>query len=324
MGPGLSVLAATWLLLIALFATATAPARAEPCKPSPMSPETHASGIPAGIRAEPDLPYADTAHPRQRLDLYLPASPPTSQPLPLVVFFHGGAFLGGDRKPESAPADPCGLNLLLAMVASGNYAAASIGYRLSPEALWPAQIHDAKAAIRWLRAHAARYHLDPGRIGVLGTSAGGHLAAMLGTSGGVASLEGDLGRHRDVSSRVTCVVDQYGPTDFLALHGPDNRSPDTPAAKLIGGPLPDHREAVRSASPITWAAAASPPFLIIHGTQDPVVSFAQSELLFAALQRAGVAATLVPVIGGGHGGFSGPELAPRIRAFLDQHLRSWP
>lgn len=285
-----------------------------------MSPQTHAPGIPPGIRAEPDLPYADTAHPRQRLDLYLPESPQTT-PLPLVVFFHGGAFLWGNRKPESSPGDPCGLDLLLAMVADGDYAAASVGYRLSPDALWPAQIHDAKAAIRWLRANAADHGLDPGRIGVLGTSAGGHLAAMLGTSSGVASLEGNLGRHLHVSSRVTCVVDEYGPTDFLALHGPDNYAPDTPAAKLIGGPLPDHPEAVRSASPITYVNASSPPFLILHGTQDPVVSFAQSELLVAALRRAQADATFIPVAGGGHGGFPGAELAPRIRAFLDQHLR---
>lgn len=304
------------ILAVVLILVACLPALAQDHKPGligPQGPET--------IRSELDLPYAATDSPRQRLDLYLPKSPRGKKPLPLVVFIHGGAFIWGDRKPERGAGDPSGLNLMLSMVASGEYAGASLGYRLSKEAIWPGQIHDCKAAIRWLRANAKKYHFDPDHIGVIGTSAGGHLAAMIGTSGGVTALEGKLGSHLDVSSRVACIVDQYGPTDFLALHGENNRSPDTPAAKLIGGPLPDNLEAARSASPITYIVANNPPFLIIHGTNDPVVNFTQSERFFSALQGAGVDATFIRVIGGGHGNFPTPEVPLRIRAFFDKHLR---
>lgn len=279
------------------------------------------SRIPAGIRSEPDLSYAANGNPRQRLDLYLPKSPKGLKPLPVVVFIHGGAFIWGDRKPEAGEGDPAGLNLMLSMVASGEYAGASIGYRLSNEAIWPAQIHDCKAAIRWLRGNAAKYKLDPNRIGVMGTSAGGHLSAMLGASAGVPAMEGELGKFLGVSSQVRCVVDEYGPTDFLALHGEHNRSPDTPAAKLIGGPVPDHLEAAQGASPMTYIGASTSPALLIHGTKDPVVNFTQSEMFYSALRKAGVDATLIPVTGGGHGNFSSPEVSERIRAFFDRHLR---
>ncbi len=273
------------------------------------------------LRAELDIPYADNENPRQRLDLYLPLTSKSERPLPLVVFIHGGAFLAGDRKPDPLPGDPCGIRLMLARVASGKYAGASVGYRLSPEATWPAQIQDCKAAIRWLRANARTYGIDPARIGVMGTSAGGHLAAVLGTSGGVAEMDGKLGSHLGESSRVACVVDEYGPTDFLELHGRDNRSPDTPAAKLIGGPLPDNLNATRSASPLTYVAPDNPPFLIIHGNKDGVVSIRQSERLVDELKKKGVDVTFVLVPDGGHGGFRAPEIPGRITAFFDRCLK---
>jgi acetyl esterase/lipase len=286
----------------------------------PVSPGQETPAWPA-VRSRLDLPYAASDNPRQRLDLYWPRTPQREGPLPLIVFIHGGAFLYGDRKPDPQPGDPCGIRLMLALVASGRYAGASLGYRLSAEATWPAQIHDCKAAIRWLRANARQYGIDPGRIGVMGTSAGGHLAAVLGTSGGVAEMDGGLGCCLGESSRVTCVVDEYGPTDFLELHGCGNRSPDTPAAKLIGGPLPDHPKAARSASPMTYVASDNPPFLVIHGTKDGVVSIRQSERLVAALQSKGVDVAFVPVPGGGHGGFRAQEIPDRIAAFFDRCLR---
>src|SRR6185437_7517091 len=165
-------------------------------------------------------------------------------------------------------------------------------YRLSGEATWPAQIHDCKAAIRWLRANAAKYGLDPDRIGVTGASAGGHLAAMLGLGGGVAALEGDVGPHTGVSSRVKCVVDQFGPSDLLAMadHSSriDHNAPDSPESKLIGGALQENKEKARAASPITYISRDDPPFLILHGTEDPLVPFNQSERLAEALKTVGV------------------------------------
>ena len=241
--------------------------------------------IPDSVRVELDVPYAATDNPRQRLDLYVPKAAKSEKPLPLVVFIHGGAFRAGDKRT--------GWPMIARLVTSGEYVGASVGYRLSGEITWPAQIHDCKAAIRWLRANAKKYNIDPDRIGVIGTSAGGHLVAMLGTSGSVAELEGTIGAHTDVSSRVTCVVDEFGPTDFLALYGGHNMSPDNPEAQLIGGPLGGKPEAARSASPITFVSADDPPILVIHGTKDPAVNFNQSERFAEALKKAGVDVTFV-------------------------------
>jgi acetyl esterase/lipase len=195
----------------------------------------------------------------------------------------------------------------------------SVGYRLSGEAIWPAQIYDCKAAIRWLRANAARYKIDERRIGVTGHSAGGHLVALLGTSGDVQELEGENG-HPEYSSRVACVVDLCGPSDFphfLEQRGSGGRSS---VVKLFGGPPADHPAAARAASPVTWASADDPPFLIFHGTEDRTVPFAQSETLAEALKAAGVDVTFVRMEGAGHG-LPGRELSERRRNFFERHLR---
>ena len=264
------------------------------------------------VKAELDVPYAATDNPRQRLDLFVPARPAAGAPLPVVVFIHGGGWQNGDKAQGRA--------VVGRFAESGLCAAASIGYRLSGEAMWPAQIHDCKAAIRWLRAHAGEYGLDPDRIAVIGQSAGGHLAALLGTSGDVAALEGTLGDHAGAGSRVACVIDCYGPTDLLAL-GPRHAGSGSSPARLLGGPIAENERAAREASPITYVSADDPPFLFIHGTDDPVVPFGQSELLAATLAKAGVEALLVPVTGGGHGNFQTPAVMERIRAFLLRHLR---
>jgi acetyl esterase/lipase len=269
--------------------------------------------IPESVRVEFDIPYAATDNPRQRLDLYLPKTAASAKPLPLVALIHGGAFRAGDKRT--------GWPMIARLVTSGEYAGASIGYRLSGEVKWPAQIYDCKAAIRWLRANAGKYNFDPHRIGVLGTSAGGHLVAMLGTSGNITELEGTLGEHRATSSRVACVVDEFGPTDFLALYGGHNMSPDNPEAQLIGSPLGARPDAARSASPITFVSADDSPFLVIHGTDDPAVAFNQSERFAAALKKAGVDVTFVRVAGAGHGNFRSPEVPRRVQLFFDKHLR---
>jgi dipeptidyl aminopeptidase/acylaminoacyl peptidase len=143
---------------------------------------------------------------------------------------------------------------------------------------------------------------------------------MLGTSGGVAELEGDVGPYKGVSSRVVCVVDQFGPSDFLAMGG-DHDSPGSPESQLIGGALQENKDKARGASPITYVTRDDPPFLIFHGTKDPLVPFNQSERLAAALNEAGVSCLFVPVEGAGHGGFRSPEVMKRIRQFFDKHLR---
>jgi len=268
--------------------------------------------LPASVQVKKDIPYAATTDPRQTLDLYLPKAPKGNGPLPVVVNIHGGAFKMGDKN--------IGVRQIADLVASGEYAAASINYRLSGQAIWPAQIHDCKAAIRWVRAHAKEYNLDPDKIGVIGGSAGGHLVAMLGTSGGVESLEGDVGPHKGVSSKVACVVDQFGPSDLLAMGG-GHDSPGSPESELIGGALQENKDKARDASPISYVTRDDSPFLILHGTKDPMVPFNQSERLAAALQDTGVSCVFVPVEGAGHGGFRSPEVPKRIRQFFDKHLR---
>lgn len=267
---------------------------------------------PASVKAELDIPYAGTDNPLQRLDLYLPKTRKDDKPLPVVVFIHGGAWRAGNKRG--------GFGTLSPLVQSGEYAGASVGYRLTGEAIWPAQIHDCKAAIRWLRAKAKKYNLDPNKIGVTGTSAGGHLVAMLGTTGDVPGLEGKLGDHLKESSRVTCVVDQFGPTNLLAMGGSHN-NPNSPESKLVGGAVQENKEAARKASPTSYVSKDDPPFLLIHGTNDPLVPFNQSELLHEALKKAGVESVLVPVQGGGHGGFRTNEVGQRLRQFFDKYLR---
>jgi acetyl esterase/lipase len=240
------------------------------------------------------------------LDLYLPEK--GQKPMPLIIWIHGGAWLGGS-KDNPSPA--------LRFTRDG-YAVAQVGYRLSPEAKFPAQIHDCKAAVRWLRAKAAKYELEPNRFAAWGASAGGHLVALLGASGGMPELEGNVNDLK-TSSRVQVVVDWFGPTDFLQIGNAESDlkhdAPDSPESKLIGGPLLENKDKAAKASPITYVSKDAPPFLIMHGDRDRTVPFNQSELLYAALMKAGVEVTFVPVKGAGHG-FGGPEAIAPVRDFL--------
>ena len=236
--------------------------------------------------------------------------PRRTAPCPSSCGFTGAAGTAGSK--EGCPAVP--------LVAKG-YAAASINYRFSQHALFPAQIEDCKAAIRWLRANAKKYNLDAGHIGVWGASAGGHLVALLGTTGGVKELEG-TGGNLDQSSRVQCVVDWFGPTDFAKMGGWQDK-PDSPMAQLVGGPVRDRQELAAKANPITYVGKDSAPFLIMHGEEDKLVPMNQSELLDEALRKAGVESTLVRVPKNGHGGpgFTTPENRKKIEEFFDKHLK---
>jgi acetyl esterase/lipase len=236
---------------------------------TPGAAQPPGSRLPEAVKLEADIPYAGTDNPRQRLNLLLPKTPKDDRPLPVIVHIHGGAWLGGDRAG--------GHGRLASYVAGGEYAGVAVGYRLTREATWPAQIHDCKAAIRWIRANAKKHNLDPDKIGVIGESAGGHLVAMLGTSGGVKELEGNLGAHKEVSSRVQCVVDEFGPAELLAMQGAggrmDHDGPNSPEGKLVGGRVSEKKDVAIAASPVTHVSADDPPFLIIHGNKDPIVPY---------------------------------------------------
>ncbi len=268
--------------------------------------------LPAGTAVQRDLPYVTNGHERQKLDLYLPAE---GENLPLIIHIHGGAFRAGSKEG----------GVPLAYLNKG-YAIASINYRLSQHAIFPAQIEDCKAAVRWLRAHAVEYRLDPDRFAAWGPSAGGHLAAMLGTTGDSGLFE--VGEHLDQSSGVQAVVDYFGPTDFLQMdahrlpngmmHDPAN----SPESQLVGGAIQENKEKTARANPITYITAKDPPFLICHGDRDPLVPHHQSELLEAALKKAGVPVIFYTVEGAGHGWSNRPKVDELTSQFLEDHLKS--
>lgn len=268
-----------------------------------------------GYRITADIPYAGTDNPRQMLDLALPEKRKSDRALPVVAFIHGGGWRNGSKNG--------GLRRLAPYLQAGGCAGVSIGYRLSDEAKWPAQIHDCKAAIRWLKANARKYNLDPDRIAVHGTSAGGHLVAMLGVTGDNAELNGQLGPHVDEDNRVACVVDYFGPTELLTMDDHPSKivhnAPDSPESLLIGGAIQKNREKTRNASPITHVSKDDAPILIGHGTEDELVAYQQSVDFHAKLKKAGVDSTLITVKGAGHG-LGGRELQSLVTRFLAIHL----
>ncbi len=265
-----------------------------------------------------DVDYGGTKNPRQTLDLVLLKSrEKDTVPVPLIVFIHGGAWRAGSKES--------GLGNLAPFVESGKFAGATINYRLTSEAQWPAQIHDCKAAIRWLRAHGKEYGYDGDKIAVWGSSAGGHLVAMLGVSGGVVALEGDVGDFDDTDSRVQAVIDYFGPSEMLTMGDHDStmdhNAADSPESLLVGGAIQENKDKAKAASPVTYVDKDDAPFLIVHGDKDPLVPFPQSVTLDAMLGEAGVSSTLIRIGGGGHGqGFDANELRPRIEAFLRKTL----
>ena len=259
-----------------------------------------------------DVEYVPGGHGRHKLDIYLP--PKSGQePLPVIVWIHGGAWRAGGKK--ECPVKP---------FVSKGYAVASINYRLSQHAVFPAQIEDCKAAIRFLRANADKYGFDPNGFGVWGASAGGHLAALLGTSGDTKDF--DKGENLGVSSRVQAVCDYFGPTDFTRMGSSwsrmDHDAADSPESLLIGGPVQENKRKCQRANPITYVTKDAPPFLIVHGEKDPLVPHNQSEILYQALQKAGVRAKFHTVAGGGHGGFKDPAIERMVVDFFEKHLKS--
>lgn len=288
--------------------------QAQPASPGTNGPPGSLRQLPPDARVLRDIEYVPDGHQRQKLDLYLPAQ--TNHSLPLVIWVHGGAWRGGSK--NDCPARR--------FVARG-YAVASIGYRLSQHAVFPAQVEDCKAAVRWLRAHAKEYQLDADRFGAWGSSAGGHLVALLGTTGD--SKEFDHGPNLEFSSRVQAVVDFFGPTDLLRMavqSGSNSRmnhdAPDSPESLLIGGAVQENKEKANRANPINYVSKGDPPMLLVHGDADPLVPYQQSEELYAALQQAGVEAALHIVKGGGHGTGFGPEVDRLVEQFLERQLKA--
>lgn len=252
------------------------------------------------------------------MHIVLPKERPET-PQPAYVWVHGGGWMGGTKDG--------GVGQVIPLVREG-FVGATIEYRLTGEAPFPAQIEDCKCAIRYLRAHAEKYNLDPKRIAVGGSSAGGHLVALLGTSGGVKELEGK-GGWADQSSAVQAVVDLYGPTDFKAFvtakgYESHNKAGSPESRLLGGGEVLSNQAGITRVNPITYVDKADPPFLIIHGTNDRTVPLNQSEAMDRALKSVQVESTLHTIQGAGHGGpgFAKPEVRNMQREFLLKHLMS--
>jgi acetyl esterase/lipase len=283
--------------------------------------ESTAQGTFTSIR---NIAYAGDELNSHKLDLHIPNG--VAGPLPVVIWIHGGGWQSGDKNLNN--------NSFQLRYARNGYVVASLNYRLSGEAIYPAQIHDCKAAIRWLRANAAQYNLDTTRFGVWGSSAGGHLAALLGTTGDVADLEGTVGGNTQYSSRVQAVVDWYGPTDFLQMDSQalaqgcaasNHNSATSAESLLVGCPIQTCPDAAQRANPLTFLTPDDPPFFIQHGTADCVVPMGQSQILQTVLQDQGHDSAFATLAGAGHGGplFSTESNLVQVDSFLQTRLREF-
>ncbi|MEO8005442.1 MAG: alpha/beta hydrolase [Betaproteobacteria bacterium] len=250
-----------------------------------------------------DLTYGKSGDTELKLDLAMPKV--GIGPFPAVVFLHGEGWRAGNRQQ---------MNHFIEGMARLGYVAITVEYRLVPTARFPAQVEDCKAAVRWLRANAEKYHARSDRIGVVGFSAGGHLASMLGVTRKEDGFEG-LGGNPEQSSRVQAVVSFFGPTDFSARNWPKDLEEEV-IAPFLGGSFADKSDFYRRASPINYASAESPPFLFFHGTDDQLVPIDQSRRLAETLKKAGVPTRMVALEGEGHG-FSDPNNQEAMRQMLD-------
>jgi len=265
----------------------------------------------SGRRSETFV-YAKRGIFRKRLTLYLPDGASAAQPCPLIVYLHGGGWIVGHR----LLLQPAVLKQL-----ERGYAVATVSYTFTHLAQWPTQAHEAKAAIRWLRGNAERFHLDPECFIMWGLSAGGHISSNVGASSGTEHLEGTLGEYLDVSSEVHGVLAWYPPTDLSQMknHGFFATLTNIAASALIGGWLSKHIEKTQLANPVHYIHQGTPPFYLLHGSKDTIVNQDQSVILYNALQKAGIASTYVPLDGFYHGDvrFNKAEHVAGMEDFLD-------
>lgn len=268
-----------------------------------------------GTKILSDIQYTEVDGVALRLNAVLPPEP-AHKPYPMVVYFHGGAWRTGNRRS--------GMRYLLPLARAG-YACFSVDYRLTHQAQFPAQAFDCKSAVRWVRAHAGEYNGDPDHIAVMGSSAGGLLALLLGLSNGAAELEGEVGDCLDTSSDVQLTVNWFGPSDLRTPDDVLDKWEKMIMRELLGGLPSELPELAAMASPVTYIDANDPPVLIIHGTADETVPVETSRVLFSELDAANVEAEYIEVEGGGHGNFrftspNQDELIGMMVEFVDQHF----
>ncbi len=284
-----------WIVATALTAAALA-------GPQPLRAQNE-------IVVENDIEYTNPDNQRLMLNM---ARPTGSGPHPAVVCIHGGGFRAGTRQSYDG---------LIKKLAENGYVAVTVTYRLAPKYQFPAAVYDVKAAVRWLRANAAKYDVDPDRIGATGGSAGGHLAQFLGVTSDQKQFEGD-GGNLDQPSRVTCVVNFYGPSDFTQSYGKSVDAAEV-LPLFLGGNLEQARRRHIVASPLYWVTPNAAPTLCVHGTKDNYVAFEQAGWIVDRLKAADVEAELLPMEGSGHGfnGEAATKADAAMLAFFDAHLK---
>jgi acetyl esterase/lipase len=267
--------------------------------------------LPPGVDVKSDVVYASPGGRDLHLDLYLPKE--GAGPFPAVVYIHGGGWRNGNKSAFRRQA---------AYMATKGYVGACIQYRLSGEAKYPAALHDSKAAVRWLRANAAKYRVDPDRIGAAGGSAGGHLVAMLGTTAG--KLEGDAG-NTTVSSRVKAVAAFNPAVDLVSWGKAGPQKIDNTLVEFLGCSYGANPKLWAEATPITHVSKASAAFLFLHGSGDTTVPYQQSLDMMKTLEAAGVHAELLTADGAKHGFFNSPPFyvptLKRMEEFFNKYLR---
>lgn len=312
-------LAALMIAVPLLAGCGSAAGASSPATTTPTSaPATSASATAGPGSVQRGVAYCTNAAVPLTMDIYRPTQAGAS-PTPAVLYVHGGGW-------EHGSASLGGINESIEqMLTQRGILVAAVNYRLAPQYLWPAQIDDVKCAVRYLRANAHQYGIDPTRIGAWGGSAGGHLVSMLGTAGPGAGF--DTGQYLQQSSGLQAVVDMFGPADLTA--GGWGPSATSVIQQVFGAAPGQNNSALAHASPVTYVQPSDPSFLIFHGTRDAVVPLAQSQELASRLQAAGVSATLVMVQNGGHGFTpTGGAISPTLQEitqstvdFLTQHLQ---
>ncbi len=265
--------------------------------------------IPDGVIFERGIEYSNPDDQHLQLNLARPKAGTTSRPAVLCI--HGGGFRAGHRD---------GYNALCLKLAQRGFVAATASYRFAPKYQFPAAVHDVKAAVRWLRANAAKYQIDPKRIGVTGGSAGGHLAQFLGVTAGVKAFEGE--GNAEQSSAIACVVNFYGPSDFTKSYGKSVDAAEV-LPLFLGGGLDMARQKHILASPLNWVTPDAAPTLIVHGTDDQYVAYEQGVWMRDRLQACGVEAELLTLESAGHGfrGADAEKAEQALFAFFEKHLR---
>jgi acetyl esterase/lipase len=265
------------------------------------------------VQVQRDLIYGTASGVDLKLDIYKPSH---VGPLPIIVFVHGGGWSSGDKRSMEANAR---------YFAERGYLGISVNYRLSPQFKMPNHIEDVKCAVRWVRSHAQELGANPEKIGALGSSAGGHLVGLLGVTDGTEGMEGQCG-DLSLSSRVQAVVPYFGPMDLIRLWANTNPPGDLASERVVGARCSVTPEPCKKHSPITYVSSDDPPFLLVHGTQDPVVPFEQSVLMRDALNAAKVEVELFPIEGAGHGwpfnSTPGQQALARVLPFFEKHLRA--